>query len=112
MAAFAASQDSRKLLLCHCASRKRSEYVTCATVCRECLRRRQFAFIGPPAPVLFHELPSIVHHRRDAPPASPLGAGRVAASGLYATAVPFPLVISFTTTSLCGCFRLRYSAAS
>src|SRR5262245_59079146 len=29
----------------------------CATVCRECLRRRQFALIGPPAPVLFHKLP-------------------------------------------------------
>src|SRR5262245_37854145 len=49
-AAFAARQDSRKLLLCHCAGRKRSEDVVCATVRRECLRRRQFAFIGPPAP--------------------------------------------------------------
>jgi hypothetical protein len=30
---------------------------------RECLRRRQFAFIGPPARVLFHKVPSLVHHR-------------------------------------------------
>src|SRR5262245_30905904 len=65
-----------------------------------------------PAPVLCNELPSAVPRRRDRPPAPPLGAHRGADSGLYATAVSFPLAISFTTTSLCGCFRLRYSAAS
>jgi hypothetical protein len=60
---LAKRQVARELLFCHCASRKRSEYVTCAAVRRECLRRRQLAFIGPPAPVLFHELPSLIYHR-------------------------------------------------
>jgi hypothetical protein len=43
---------------------KRSEYVTCVAVRAECLGRRQFAFIRPPAPVQFHELPSLVHDSR------------------------------------------------
>src|SRR5262245_48586888 len=48
---FATRQESRELFLCHCASGKGSEYVKCVSVRRECLRRRQFAFIGPPATV-------------------------------------------------------------
>jgi hypothetical protein len=46
-----------------CASGKGSEYVMCAAVGRECLRRRQVAFISPPASVQFHELPSLIHHQ-------------------------------------------------
>src|SRR5262245_86036 len=67
-AAFAARQESRELFLCHCASRKGAEYVTCcAAVRRECLRRRQFAFIGPPAPVQFYKLPDLFHLRLSVP---------------------------------------------
>src|SRR5262249_27040223 len=59
VAACAASQDSWELLLCHCASGKGSEYRMCAAVRRECLRRRQFAFIRPPASLLFYKLPCL-----------------------------------------------------
>src|SRR5262245_46935607 len=59
-AGFATRYKSRKLFLCHCAGGKGPEYVTSgAAVRRECLRRRQLAFIGPPAPVLFHKLAEI-----------------------------------------------------
>src|SRR5262245_17280079 len=45
--------------LCHRARRKGAEYwqVTWAAVRRECLRRRQLVFIGPPASVQFYKLP-------------------------------------------------------
>jgi hypothetical protein len=58
-----ARQESWELLLCYCASRERPEYVTCATVCRECLRRWQLAFIGPPAAVHLYKLPYLLHLR-------------------------------------------------
>jgi len=66
-AGFAAGQESWELLLCHCTSGKRSEYVMCVAVRHECLRRRQFAFIDPPAPVLFHKLPGLFHLRLPVP---------------------------------------------
>jgi hypothetical protein len=56
----ATRHELRELLLPHCASGKGSEYVTCcAAVRRECLRRWQLPFIGPPASVQFYELPSL-----------------------------------------------------
>ena len=56
-AVFATREELRELLLRHCAIGKGSEYVTSAAVRRECLWGWQFAFIGPPAAVLFHKLP-------------------------------------------------------
>ena len=82
------------MLLCHCMSGKRSEYVTCcATVRRECLWRRQFAFIGPPAPVLFHKLPGVFHLM--SPSANPWRTAAIAAS----RDVAMPLVCGDTRTT-------------
>jgi hypothetical protein len=51
--------------LCHRARGKGAKYWQVAR--RLCVvnasGRRQFAFIGPPAPVLFHKVPGLVHHR-------------------------------------------------
>jgi hypothetical protein len=80
---LAKRQVARELLFCHCASRKRSEYVTCVAVRHECLRRRQqLAFIGPPASVQFYELPSLIHHL-DLPHSSSASRFTAGAAGLF-----------------------------
>jgi hypothetical protein len=69
---------------------------------RECLRRQQFAaFIGPPAPVQFHQLPRLVH-LRDLPQSSSSSRFTAGASGFfilsqsrerperYGESIPFP----------------------
>src|SRR5262245_47517256 len=62
-AGFATRQVALELRLCHRAKGKGSEYpsVRWAAVRCESLRRRQFALIGPPAPVQFYKLPGLFH---------------------------------------------------